>query len=167
MACRGRWRALMAASDLEKKIEKLEKRVRELEDLEEIKMMHREYLFYISNLEFEKALDCFTDDIVTDVANYGIQKGKEEVKKFFMEKIYKNVATSKDAHFTGQAVIELNGDKAKGHWMFYRFLGHPATQNWVQGRYDCEYAKVGGQWKFSLLRMKRPWPAFFAENVAK
>ena len=157
----------MAVPDLEKKIEKLEKKVRELEDLEEIKMMHREYLFYISNLEFDKALDCFTDDIVSDVANYGVIQGKEAVTKFFKEVIYKNVATSRDAHFTGQAVIELDGDKAKGHWMFYRFLGRPAAQVWVQGRYDCEYARVDGQWKFSLLKMKRPWPAFFADKTAK
>ena len=157
----------MTTSDLEKKVEKLEKKVRELEDLEEIKMMHREYLFYISNLEFDKALDCFTDDIVTDVANYGIQKGKAEVTKFFKEVIYKNVASSKDAHFTGQAVIELDGDKAKGHWMFYRFLASPKTQCWVQGRYDCEYAKENGKCKFSLLKMKRPWPSFFADKTTK
>ena len=38
-------------------IEDLEKRIRALEDAEQIKTMHREYLFFISNLEMDKALD--------------------------------------------------------------------------------------------------------------
>lgn len=152
----------MSSPDLEKKIESLEKKIQELQDLENIKMMHREYLFYISNLEFDKALNCFSDDIVADVADYGIKRGLETVTRFFREVIYKNVNSSKDAHFTGQAVIKVNGDRASGHWMFYRLLANPAASpGWVQGRYDCEYVRVNGEWKFSLLKMKRPWPEFF------
>ena len=144
-------------------LEELEKRVRALEDTEEIKTMHREYLFYIQNLEIDKALDCFAENIVTDVANYGIIKGKKEVSKFFHEVIRNNVFTSKDGHFTGQPVVSVEGDKAKGHWMFYRCLEKPTAKGkgWIQGRYDCEYIKENGKWKFSLLKMKRPWPAFF------
>ena len=40
----------------------LEKRLRVLEDAEEIKTLHREYLFNIQNLEMDKALDCFAED---------------------------------------------------------------------------------------------------------
>jgi hypothetical protein len=155
----------VSIEELEKKIEALEKQVRELRDLEDIKMMHRDYLFFISNLEFEKALDCFADNIVADVADYGTRVGKEPVTKFFKEVIYRNVNNSKDAHFTGQAVIAVDGDTARGHWMFYRLLANPAASpGWVQGRYDCEYVKVKGEWKFSVLKMKRPWPEFFKEK---
>jgi ketosteroid isomerase-like protein len=141
-------------------LEELEKRVRALEDAEEIKTLHREYLFYIQNLEIDKALDCFAENIVTDVANYGIIKGKKEVSKFFHEIIRNNVFQSKDGHFTGQPVVTVTGDTARGHWMFYRFLGGPAQKQWIQGRYDCEYVKENGKWKFSFLKMKRPWPEF-------
>jgi ketosteroid isomerase-like protein len=141
-------------------LEELEKRVRALEDAEEIKTMHREYLFYIQNLDIEKALDCFAENIVTDVANYGLKKGKNEVGQFFREIIRNNVLQSKDGHFTGQPVVTVEGDKAKGHWMFYRFLAGPSQKQWIQGRYDCEYVKENGKWKFSLLKMKRPWPEF-------
>jgi len=120
-------------------------------------------LFGISNLEFDKALGCFTDDIVVDVANYGIQIGIKDVTEFFNQTIFKNVQTSKDAHFTGQAVINVKGKKAEGHWMFYRLLNRPAQPGWVQGRYDCEYVKTRKGWKFSFLKMKRPWPAFFKD----
>jgi ketosteroid isomerase-like protein len=141
-------------------LEDLEKRVKLLEDLEQIKILHREYLFYIQNLEIDKALDCFAENIVTDVAQYGIIKGKKAVSKFFHEIIRNNVLQSKDGHFTGQPVVSVEGDKAKGHWMFYRFLAGPSQKQWIQGRYDCEYIKENGKWKFSLLKMKRPWPEF-------
>jgi hypothetical protein len=154
-------------TDIEMKIAALEKKVNELQDIENIKVLHRDYLFFISNLEFEKALNCFADCIVADVADYGIVKGKKAVTQFFNNTIYKNVASSKDAHFTGQAVISVDGNTAKGHWMFYRLLANPVPPGWVQGRYDCEYIKENNEWKFSVLKMKRPWPEFFKRTTAE
>ena len=146
-------------------LEELEKRIQVLEDTEAIKSLHREYLFHISNLEMDKALDCFADSIVVEIANYGVKKGKTETSRFFMDVIYNNVSRSKDAHFTGQAVIHVEGQKASGHWMFYRLVPAPSATRWVQGRYDCEYVKENGRWKFSLLRLTRPWPAFLGEDA--
>jgi hypothetical protein len=142
-------------------LEELERRLQVLEDAEEIKNLHREYLFYIQNLEIHKALECFAENIVTDIGQYGLRKGKAEVSKFFHEVIRENVLGSKDGHFTGQPVIKIEGDKATGHWMFYRFVPEPSLRRWVQGRYDCEYVRENGQWKFSLVKLTRPWPAFF------
>jgi hypothetical protein len=141
-------------------LEELEKRVKTLEDLEQIKTLHREYLMYIQNLEMDKALDCFSENIVTDIAQYGIKKGKKEVGKFFHDVIRENVFVSRDGHFTVQPVITLDGDKAKAHWMFYRLVPQ-GERRFVQGRYDCEYIRENGKWKFSLVKLIRPWPAFF------
>lgn len=145
-------------------LEELEERVRRLEDLDEIKELHREYLFLISNLDFDKALDCFAETIIVDIAQYGVRRGKEEVTRFFKEVIHKNVLQSKDGHFTGQPVISVEGNKAKGHWMFYRFVPEPSPVRWVQGRYDCEYVKENGKWKFGALKLTRPWPEFFKKD---
>ena len=92
------------------------------------------------------------------------KSGKEAVTRFFKEVIHKNVSGSKEGHFTGQPVISVDGDRAKGHWMFYRFVPGPSPTRWVQGRYDCEYVKVNGKWKFRFLKLTRPWPAFFRER---
>lgn len=143
-------------------LEELEKRVRELEDKDAVKDLHREYLFHISNLEFDEALNCFSETISVEIADYGIYKGKDQVSRFFKDVIYHNVLKSKDGHFTGQPVINIQGDdRAKGHWMFYRFIPEPSQARWAQGRYDCEYVKEGGKWKFSMLKLTRPWPGFF------
>ncbi len=144
-------------------LEELEKRLEMLEDIEAIKWLHREYLFFISDLEIDKALECFTDDIEVEIASYGAIKGKGDVGRFFKETIRKNVFESKDGHFTGQPVITVEGKKATGHWMFYRFVQSP-TVRWIQGRYDCEYVKENGKWKFSLVKLARPWPGFLGET---
>lgn len=146
-------------------LEELEKRIRELEDRDAIKDMHREYLFYISNLEMDHALDYFSENIVVEVAHYGIREGKKEVTEFFKEVIKNNVSGSKEGHFTGQPVISIDGDRAKGHWMFYRFVPGPSPVRWIQGRYDCEYVKESDKWKFSRLKLTRPWPAFFGSDM--
>lgn len=143
-------------------LEELEKRVETLEDIEAIKRLHREYLFFISDLEIDKALECFADDVEVEIANYGAIKGRSDVGRFFKETIRKNVFESKDGHFTGQPVITVEGRKATGHWMFYRFVQSP-TVRWIQGRYDCEYVKENGKWKFSLVKLARPWPGFLGE----
>jgi hypothetical protein len=124
-------------------LEEMEKRLQRLEDKDEIKDLHREYLFYISNLDFDRALDCFTEDIEVEIAAYGKRKGKAEIDKFFRDVIYQNVLQSKDGHFTGQPVVTVEGEKGEGHWMFYRFVQTPV--GWVQGRYDCEYVKKDGK----------------------
>lgn len=142
-------------------IEELEKRVTQLENIEKIKALHREYLFFVSNLEIDKALNCFTEDITVITPIYGNNQGKEAVSRLFKNSIYQNVLQSKDGHFTGQSVVSVEGDKAKGHWMFYRFLSDSSSKRWVQGRYDCEYVKERGEWKFSLLKLTSPWPEFF------
>ena len=94
-------------------IEELERRVKTLEDMEEIKELHREYLFWISDLEIEKALDCFASDIEVEVANYGIRKGKERGCQIFPGNNIPNVLQSKDGHFTGQPVVTVEGGKGK------------------------------------------------------
>ena len=145
-------------------LEELEKRVKELEDRDEIKEMHRAYLFYIQNLEIDEALKSFSRNMVVEIAHYEIRKGIEDVTKFFKDVIRKNVSGSKEGHFTGQPVISVDGDRAKGHWMFYRFIPRPSEKRWIQGRYDCEYIKEDGSWKFSRMKLTRPWPSFFAEE---
>lgn len=156
----------MTLEELEKRIrqlEEMEQRVRQMEDIAEIKDLHRGYLSYISNLEFEKALESFADDITVEIPDHPVQRGKEAVAEFFLKVIYQNVFRSKDGHFTCQPVVSVAGDQAKGHWMFYRLLpdSSPVPQKWIQGRYDCEYRKENGSWKFSQIKLSRPWPEFF------
>ncbi|MCJ7605982.1 MAG: nuclear transport factor 2 family protein [Dehalococcoidales bacterium] len=134
-------------------LEQLEKRLRAMEDLEEIKKMHRDYMSCHDNLEFERALDFFTDDAEVEVRASGIMKGRENYSQIFLGTLGRRKERH-DGHLVGQPVITVDGDTATGHWIVYMFFSVPKIE-WIQGRHDCEYVKVNGEWKFSKLRFAR------------
>jgi hypothetical protein len=131
----------------------LEKRIKALEDLEEIKKIHREYMSCLDNLQFERALDFFTEDAEVEVRNSGVLKGRKNYSKIYLGTLAQRKERY-DGHLVGQPVIAVDGNTAKGHWIVYMFFSVPAIE-WIQGRHDCEYVKENGKWKFSKLKFAR------------
>ncbi len=144
------------------KLEEMEKRLRTMEDIEAIKDMHSEYLFYLLNRQWPQMADFFTDDAFVIVGKHATCRGRKEIYKLFTEYISKmNAGKDRDAHFAVMPVITVDGDRASGHWMLYIFIADPKTgavSRFNQGRYDCEYLKRDGKWKFSKLIWTNPWP---------
>jgi hypothetical protein len=138
-------------------IEELEKRVQAMEDIEAIKRMHRDYVFCLINHQWTDMVDCFTEDATMNIAENKPCKGKEEISHLLVDVIAERVPWD-EGHFVSQPVITVDGDKAKGHWILYVLFFEP-SMGWRQARYDCEYRKVNGEWKFSSLVFKAPWPA--------
>jgi hypothetical protein len=134
-------------------LEELEKRITALEDLEEIKKLHRQYICYLDNLEFDKAVDLFTEDATAEVRQSGVRRGKKEVTEIY-NFMAKHRTTRDDGHFCTQPVISIEGDRAKGFWIVYILFSKPSIE-WVQGRNDCEYVKENGKWKISSLKFTR------------
>jgi hypothetical protein len=137
-------------------LEELGKKVQLLEDIEEIKKLHTEYIFFVSNSQWDDVSECFAEDATADIGSHGICNGKKEISEMF-HNVMSKVIKPTHGHFLGQPVISVEGDRAKGQWIMYRFLPDPGV-NWTQGRYDCEYVKVGRKWKFSVVKFNR-WPA--------
>ncbi|MFH1647956.1 MAG: nuclear transport factor 2 family protein [Chloroflexota bacterium] len=141
-------------------LEEMEKRLKAIEDAEAIKNMHNDYLFYLNNRQWPEMAECFTEDATVNI--HDLVRGKKAILKLFTDVIArKNAGKGRDAHFAVQPVVEVDGDKAKSHWLIYIFIADPATgnaQRFIQGRYDCEYARVDGRWKFSALTYTSPWP---------
>jgi ketosteroid isomerase-like protein len=139
--------------------EKLGKRVKALKDIEEIKNLHRDYIYAHNREDWNAMIDCFTDTAVLEVVK-DKAVGKKEITSFFLDNVAKNVR-AKGSHILIQPVITMEGDKASGQWIMEHFLNDPfGSENvsWGQGRYYCEYVKDNGRWKFSLLKFTRPWP---------
>lgn len=134
-------------------LEEMEKRLRALEDLEEIKKLHRQYISYLDNIQFDKALDLFAENATVEVRQWGLRKTKEEIADLYLNVLGER-KTRKEGHLVGEPVISVKGDKAKGHWTVYIFFSEPSVQ-WVQGRNDCEYVKENGRWKFKSLKFTR------------
>jgi len=136
--------------------EELEKRVRVLEDIEAIKDMHRDYVYALISQRWDDMVECFAEDATAAIAENPPRKGKAEISKLLKDVIAKQVSWDW-GHFVTQPVIAVDGDRAKGHWILYLFFPPPEVR-WLQARYDCEYVKLDGKWKFSDLKFKAPWP---------
>lgn len=137
-------------------LEKLEKRVKVLEDIEAIKKLHINYVYLLCNLQWDDMLECFAEDATMELLDQGVSKGKKEISGVFHNVLAKMIKRN-DGHFVGQPIITVNRDKAKGHWILYLFFAEPEVR-WLQGRQDCEYIRVKGEWKFSSVKFTAPWP---------
>lgn len=137
-------------------LEELEKRVKVLEDIEAIKKLHINYVYLLCNLQWDDMLACFAEDATLELPDQGVSKGKKEISGVFHNVLAKMIKRN-DGHFVGQPVISVKGDRAKGHWILYLFFAEPEVK-WLQGRQDCEYVRVGGEWKFSSVKFTAPWP---------
>jgi hypothetical protein len=139
-------------------LEELEKRIGVLEDIEAIKKLHRKYVFCLSCRAWDDLLDCFAEDATADIWKHGLRRGKKEITELVYNVFDKLEKTP--GHLVGQPVISVEGDRARGYWILYLFphvpQGEPMT--WMQGRHDCEYVKIDGEWKFSAVKFTRPWP---------
>lgn len=137
-------------------LDELGKRVQVLEDIEEIKKLHTNYIYWLCKLQWDNMLDCFAEDATLELMDQGVRKGKQEISEVFHNVLAKMIKLN-DGHFVGQPVISVNGDKAKGYWILYLFFSEPSVR-WMQGRQECEYVKVDGKWKFSSVKFINPWP---------
>jgi hypothetical protein len=136
--------------------EELEKRVKVLEDIEAIKQLHINYVYLLCNLRWDDMVECFAEDATMELLDQGVVKGKKEISGVFHNVLAERVKRN-DGHFVGQPIITVNGDKAKGYWILYLFFAEPEVR-WLQGRQDCEYVRVKGEWKFSKVKFTAPWP---------
>ena len=134
----------------------LEKRVQAFEDLESIKVMHRNYVYWLCNLQWDDMLGCFTEDAQMDIAGDRPRQGKEDIYDFF-KTVLANMVTRKDGHMVGQPVISVDGNNARGYWILFLFFSEP-TVRWLQGRQEVEYVKINGQWLISNMKFINPWP---------
>ena len=137
-------------------LDKLEEKVQLLEDIEEIKELHREYIYYFANRQWPDLLDCFTEDATADIGNHKFCKGKKEIAELVYNILDKLVKPT-HGHFLDQPMISVKGNKARGNWLMYLFFADPQVRR-MQCLYECEYVKVDGKWKFSSVEFISPWP---------
>ncbi|MFC1532675.1 nuclear transport factor 2 family protein [Thermodesulfobacteriota bacterium] len=152
-------------------LEELKKRVKVLQDIEEIKKMHRDYIFWLSEQNWDDMTECFAENAIIKIGVHGAQddndeaKGKKEINRIFKDVIGKRAleVKPKGGHILLQPVITVEGDRAKGHWDMNRFVYNPDAHGGPApemgpGRYDCEYIREGGKWKISNLKWIHPFP---------
>jgi 3-phenylpropionate/cinnamic acid dioxygenase small subunit len=135
-------------------MEELEARIKGLEDIEAIKKLKARYCYSVDARDFNELLSLFTEDATADFGSRGKYVGKTEITRFFTEVFPSDRAFT--IHYVHGPVIEVNGEKARGRWYFEVLSTRTQTNEVVMtaGRYDEEYSKREGEWKFSSLVAK-------------
>ena len=136
----------------------VDERMQVLEDIESIKKLKASYCYWADAgiagdaSQMDELIAHFTDDEPwVDFGDFGTYKGKEAVGTFFREVVVGTLSYS--AHMVSNPIIEVDGDKATGKW----YVDVPCTLRgaerplWLQARYDEEYVKEGGQWRWKSI----------------
>ena len=133
----------------------LEARIKRLEDIEEIKNLQARYCYFIDTLQMDKVPDLFAENFIAEYVPMATFKTRAELMQFLKGA---DEGSSMMCHQAMTPLIEVDGDKATGTWYlfgpFTNYLPKGEVANWVQGRYDNDYVREDGKWKFSHLRFK-------------
>jgi hypothetical protein len=131
----------------------LEKRITVLEDIEAIRKLKARYCAVCDDDHNpDKITTLFAEDGIWEGEGWvGVHQGHAAIRKLF-EGFRDRISFSQ--HNVMNPIIEVNGNTAHGTWYF---LG-PFTfrkgnrQMWLAARYEDDYVKVNGEWKFKHLR---------------
>ena len=142
-----------------------ESRIRRLEDAQEIQNLQARYAYCVDSGQREKIPDLFAEAFVAEWVPLGSFDTKPALVAFLMGNAARNVMTR---HQLQTPLIEVQGDRATGTW----YMFGPATTVtesgpvalWMQGRYENEFVRTGGQWKFSRLKFSFNFLSSFDEG---
>lgn len=142
----------MAARDLEA-------RIQALEDTEAIKRVKAKYLYYMDAVHQDpkqapKVVALFAEDGGFEFPGVGAGKGTADVASFF-SKVFPGKFTF-TMHMVHSPLIEVAGDKATGEWYAQVSVtlreGNKAV--WSNGKYEDEFVREDGEWKFKKIVWK-------------
>jgi ketosteroid isomerase-like protein len=140
----------------------LETRINALEDIKSIKSLTKEFVFLLRESKLEETINYFSDNAVVEMRLSGAVRGKAEIARL-LKKEASALNNPTNVYMLIQPVLTANGDTARAHWIMDYFTQDPEnlsqpSPTYIPGRYDCEYIKDNGKWKFSSLKWTSPWP---------
>jgi hypothetical protein len=132
--------------------EDLARRIALMEDIEAIRKLKARYCAVCDNDHNpDDIVKLFALDGIWEGDGIGSHKGHAAIRALF-ESFRARISFSQ--HNVMNPVIEVNGDRAHGTWYFlgpFTFRkGNRAM--WLAARYEEDYVRVGGEWKFQHLR---------------
>ena len=131
----------------------LEQRITRLEDIEAIKQLKVRYSHICDDDHNpDKINDLFVENGIWESPDFGRAQGHDEIKSLFKKF---NEMFSFSQHNMMNPIIDVNDNKASGIW--YIMGPWTLTENdekkWMALRYDDDYIKVNGVWKYQHLRV--------------
>ncbi len=131
----------------------LQQRITRLEDIEAIKQLKARYSHICDDLHNPDTIaSVFAEDGIWESEDFGKAVGHQEIRDLF--KGFRNMFTFSQ-HNMMNPVIEINGDRATGIWYIMGpwTLKEGDKETWMALRYDDDYVKTNGEWKYQHLRV--------------
>ncbi len=131
----------------------LERRITRLEDIEAIKQLKIRYSHICDDMHNpDRIASVFVEDGIWESPDFGIAVGHAEIRELF-RKFQRMFDFSQ--HNMTNPLITVDGDRATGVWYIMGPWNFTDTGNkqWFALRYDDEYVKVDGEWKYKHLKV--------------
>ena len=133
-------------------IVELEKRITRLEDIEAIKQLKAIYCHICDDTHNpDRIASIFAEGGIWEAEGFGKAEGHTAIRELFSGF---REQFSFSQHNIMNPVINVDGERATGIW--YLVGPWDATENnrkiWMTARYDDDYIKVDGEWKYQHLR---------------
>lgn len=141
----------MATVDLEKRVQQLEAKVQELEDLGAIRMLRFRFHECVNEKRPENMADLFSAEAELDYSHLGTAKGREKIVRFFQKGLSDLVPFVKQ--YLHNHVVQVQGDNASGLSYLEATPVHKGESYVVAARFDDEYVKEGGAWRFKRVKL--------------
>jgi hypothetical protein len=151
-------------------MEELAKRIQILEDAEAIRKLKARYCAICDdNHNPAEITKLFATDGIWESEGIGVHQGHAAIRALFV-RFQQGISFSQ--HNVMNPIIEVDGDRAQGIWYFlgpFTFRkGNRAM--WLAARYEEDYVRVRGEWKFKHLRaigrMSAPYETGWAGQSA-
>lgn len=151
----------------------LEARIRRLEDIEAIRNLKALYCSLVDGAvagDASKAVELAgfcVQGSWADFGDFGRFEGQEGLLLFFRDVVPGILSYS--AHMVHNPVIAVEGDSARGEWVFEvpSTLRANDMAGWLQGRYVEEYVRTAQGWRFKSITAVFDYATPFDEGWAK
>ena len=133
--------------------ENLAARITRLEDIEAIKQLKAEYCDICDDMHNpDRITSVFVADGIWESPAFGKGTGHAEIRALF-EKFRDMFSFSQ--HNIMNPRIVIDGETATGIWYIMGPWDNTkdGKKIWMTARYDDDYVKVNGEWKYSHLRV--------------
>jgi len=130
----------------------LEQRITRLEDIEAIKQLKALYCDICDDMHNpDRIASLFAENGIWEGGDFGKAEGHDAIRELFrgFQKMF-----SFSQHNIMNRRIEVDGNRATGTWYIMGPWTHTEGDKeiWMTARYDDDYVKIDGAWKYQHLR---------------
>lgn len=133
-------------------LKELETRITRIEDIEAIKKLKARYCEICDDMHNPNRItSLFAEDGIWESPDFGKAQGHGAIWELFQgfQEMF-----SFSQHNITNPIIDVNGDRATGIWYIMGPWDYTedGREIWMTARYDDDYVKIDGAWKYQHLR---------------